>query len=58
VNGTFTVHVGNSKKCRANANNVGMPKGGASITLRLYRPKSISDAKAFENRLSSDNSGK
>ncbi len=58
ANGTFTVHVGNSKKCRANVNNVGMPKGGAAITLRLYRPTNISDAKGFESSFSSENADK
>lgn len=58
ANGAFTVHVGNSKECRKNENNVGMPKGGASITLRLYRPTSISDAKSFENSFRSSNTGK
>jgi hypothetical protein len=58
ADGTFTVHVGSSKECVTNMNYLEMPDGGASITLRLYRPKSITDAKAFENSFSSDNAGK
>jgi hypothetical protein len=55
---TYTVHVGNSEKCRTYPNHLNMPEGGASITLRLYRPKSISDAKTFEDSFRSDNAGK
>ncbi len=56
--GTYTVHVGNSEECKGHANYLKMPKGGSAITLRLYRPTTISDAKAFESKFQSDNAGK
>ena len=46
ADGSFTVQVGGDAD--KHANHVDMPKGGASITLRLYRPTDIGDAKAFE----------
>lgn len=58
VDGSYTVHVGNSEKCKALGNNVDMPKKGASISLRLYRPTSIEDAKEFEVEFKSKNSNK
>ncbi len=57
-NDTYTVHVGNSKKCREALNHVDMPTGGAAISLRLYRPTSIDDAKTFETKFRSENAGK
>ena len=56
--GSFTVHVGNSDQCKQEQNQVDMPEGGASITLRLYRPVNISDAKAFEEKLRNLNKNK
>lgn len=56
--GSFTVHVGNTPKCEKTQNHVGMPKGGAAITLRLYRPTNIEDAKAFEASFQKQNQGK
>ena len=56
--GTFTVHVGNSEECKDALNQVDMPEGGASITLRLYRPTNIEDAKAFENEFRTLNKDK
>lgn len=46
--GSYTVYVGNSDKCKTHKNHVDMPEGGTSITLRLYRPTSLEDAKGFE----------
>ncbi len=56
--GTYTVHVGNSAQCKKALNRVDMPKGGASITLRLYRPIGLEDAKAFEAKFRELNSDK
>ncbi len=58
ADGSYTVHVGNSEKCKASGNNIDMPKGGASISLRLYRPISIEAAKQFETDLQSNNTNK
>lgn len=58
ADGTFTVHVGNTSKCIKALNHVDMPKGGAAITLRLYRPTNIKDAKAFETTFQKLNKGK
>jgi hypothetical protein len=55
--GSFTVHVGDGSHCKGQ-NHVDMPQGGASITLRLYRPTSLAAAKEFEAELSKKNSGK
>lgn len=54
---SFTVYVGDGSECEGN-NRVDMPQGGASITLRLYRPTSIEEAKEFEAKLSEINRGK
>ncbi|PCH96976.1 MAG: hypothetical protein COB83_03590 [Gammaproteobacteria bacterium] len=56
--GSFTVHVGNTSRCTKALNHVDMPKGGAAITLRLYRPTNIKDAKAFETAFQKLNKGK
>ena len=58
ADGTYTVHIGKSKECREAPNHVDMPKEGAAISLRLYRPTNIADAKAFEAKFRSDNAGK
>ena len=56
--GSYTVHIGNSDKCGTRVNHLDMPKGGASITLRLYRPTSITEAKTFEDSFRTNNAGK
>jgi hypothetical protein len=56
--GTLTVYVGNSDACKAQSNQVDMPKGGTAISLRMYRPNSIANAKAFEKKFRSDNADK
>ena len=56
--GSYTVHVGNDAQCNSSQNHVNMPEGGASITLRLYRPTSLEDAKAFEANFRELNQGK
>ena len=56
--GSYTVNVGNSEACKSKVNNLDMPDGGASITLRLYKPVSLDQAKAFEAKLNGDNQGK
>ena len=56
--GTFTVHIGNTPKCEKTQNHVDMPKGGAAITLRLYRPTNIEDAKTFETSFQTMNRNK
>ena len=56
--GTYTVHVGNGNECSTHLNHLDMPAGGASITLRLYRPTSLSDAKKFEETLRAENLNK
>jgi len=56
--GSFTVYVGNSDACKAHANRVDMPNGGTAISLRMYRPNNIADAKAFEEEFRSSNAGK
>lgn len=53
--GSYTVNVGNGEKCKTLANNVDMPKGGASISLRLYRPTNLENAKEFETIFRSKN---
>ena len=55
ADGSYTINVGNTEKCKALGNNVDMPKEGASISLRLYRPNSIKDAKVFEAEFQSKN---
>ena len=56
--GTFSVFVGNSSECAEKANQVDMPEGGASITLRLYRPISLEAAQGFETSFRTENAGK
>ena len=46
--GSFTVYVGNSEDCKTHKNQIDMPEGGASLTLRMYRPISVEEAKKFE----------
>ena len=58
ADGSYTVHVGNNEQCKKALNNVDMPKGGASITLRLYRPTNIEDAKTFETSFQTMNRNK
>ncbi len=58
ADGSYTVHVGNTEECKTADNNVGMPKGGASISLRLYRPISMEKAKEFESAFKSVNANK
>ncbi len=46
--GSYTVYVGKSDECSTHKNHIDMPKGGASLTLRMYRPNSLAEAKTFE----------
>ena len=45
ADGTYTVYVGSNEGGKYR-NHVEMPEGGASITLRLYRPTDIESAKS------------
>ena len=56
ADGSYTINVGNSAECKQKSNHIDMPEGGASVTLRLYRPNSIDEAKAFEKTLRDLNS--
>ena len=58
ADGSYTVYVGNTEECKTKGNNLDMPAGGASITLRLYRPVSIDEAKEFEAEFKSKNKNK
>ena len=37
---------------------IDMPKGGAALTLRMYRPTSLEAAQEFETKFVTDNKGK
>jgi hypothetical protein len=56
--GSFSVFVGNSEECQSQANQIDMPKGGAALTLRMYRPTSLEAAMEFETSFVADNKGK
>ena len=54
--GSYTVYVGSSEDCKTHKNQIDMPEGGASLTLRMYRPISVEEAKKFETQFKAKNS--
>lgn len=51
ASGGYSIWVGNTPECRNKENNLDMPDGGASLVLRMYRPTSINEAKAYEKKV-------
>ncbi len=49
--GGYSIWVGNTPECRSKPNYLDMPEGGASLILRMYRPTSVSAAKAYEKKV-------
>lgn len=49
--GGYSIWVGNTPECRSKPNYLDMPEGGASLVLRMYRPTSVSEAKAYEKKV-------
>ena len=53
--GGYSIWVGNTPECRSKPNYLDMPEGGASLILRMYRPTSVSEAKAYEKKVQAVN---
>jgi uncharacterized membrane protein len=56
--GSFSVFVGNAEDCKTKPNHIDMPEGGAALTLRMYRPIDLDQAREFEANFLADNAGK
>ncbi len=58
ADGSYTVHIGNTEECQANANHLDMPEGGSSLVLRIYRLTSLEEALDWARDFGANNTAK